>query len=75
MKAEANRILEEIRKNKPETMCAKRQKEYVSDRRRFEEIPAIIEKYGYPQDWNADGRYGPERYIEAHIWTDRGVLK
>ena len=56
-------------------MCAKRQKEYVSDRRRFEEIPTIIEKYGYPQEWNADGKYGPERYIEAHIWTDRGVLK
>ena len=154
--AEANRILEEIRKNKPDTMCAKRQKEYIADRRRFEnilrteflkkgglierpvphyfvvgkcdllaswfensayievdsdnldthtisftygdshptfsdrvkdekeyrkklytfdEIFGVIEKYGYPQDWNADGKYGPERYIEAHIWTDRGIIK
>ena len=154
--AEANRILEEIRKNKPDTMCAKRQKEYIADRRRFEnilrteflkkgglierpvphyfvvgkcdwlaswfensayievdtdnldtrtisftygdshptfsdrvkdgkeyrkklytfdEIFGVIEKYGYPQEWNADGKYGPERYIEAHIWTDRGIIK
>ena len=30
----------------------------------------MIEKYGLPQAWNDDGRYGPERYIEAHIWSD-----
>ena len=153
---EADKILAEIKKNKPDTMCAKRQADYMSARKRyedilrteflkkgglierqvphyfvvgkcawleswfenpayievdtdnldtrtisftygdshptfsdrvnngkeyrkqlytFEEIPALIEKYGYPQDWNADGKFGPERYIEAHIWTDRGIVK
>ena len=28
-----------------------------------EEILGIIEKYGLPQEGNADGAYGPERYI------------
>ncbi len=31
------------------------------------EIPGIIEKYGLPQDWNNDGAFGPERYIEVQI--------
>lgn len=149
---EANKVLDEIKKSKPNSMCAKRHKEYVSDRKRyeailrseflkkgglierpvphyfvvgkcewlsswfedsayielntdyintrsisftygdshptfsdrvndgkeyrkklytFEELPLLIEKYGYPQDWNPDGKFGPERYIEAHIWTDK----
>ena len=29
-----------------------------------------IQQYGLPQDWNADGKGGPERYIEAQIWED-----
>ena len=33
----------------------------------YDEILGIIEKYGLPQNWNDDGKYGPERYIEAHI--------
>ena len=32
------------------------------------ELPALIEQYGLPQDWNPDGQYGPERYIEAQVW-------
>ena len=36
----------------------------------YDEILEIIQKYGLPQDWNDDGKYGPERYIEAHIWSD-----
>jgi len=36
----------------------------------YDEILSVIEKYGLPQDWNDDGRHGPERYIEAHIWSD-----
>ena len=28
-----------------------------------------------PQDWNADGKYGPERYIEAQIWSDEPILR
>ena len=39
----------------------------------YEEILAIIEKYGLPQSWNDDGRYGPERYIEAHVWSNETV--
>jgi hypothetical protein len=34
------------------------------------ELPALIEQYGLPQDWNPDGQYGPERYIEAQVWDD-----
>jgi hypothetical protein len=34
------------------------------------ELPALIQHYGLPQDWNPDGQYGPERYIEAQVWDD-----
>lgn len=34
----------------------------------LEEIGAVIEEHGLPQEWNADGAGGPERYIEAQIW-------
>lgn len=37
------------------------------------EILPIIEKYGLPQDWNDDGKYGPERYIEVHVWSDETI--
>ena len=37
----------------------------------YEEILKIIEKYGLPQEWNADGLKGPERYIEAQVWTNQ----
>lgn len=36
----------------------------------LEEIGAVIEEHGLPQEWNADGARGPERYIEAQIWDD-----
>lgn len=45
-------------------------KEYRKKLYAYDEILEIIAKYGYPQDWNNDGKYGPERYIEAHIWSD-----
>lgn len=45
-------------------------KEYRKKLYTYEEILKIIEKYGLPQNWNDDGKYGPERYIEAHIWSD-----
>jgi len=38
------------------------------------ELPAVIEEYGLPQEWNADGQNGPERYIEAQIWDDVSVF-
>lgn len=37
------------------------------------EILRVVEKYGLPQDWNDDGRHGPERYIEAHIWSNETI--
>ena len=45
-------------------------KEYRKKLYTYDEILEVIEKYGLPQDWNDDGKYGPERYIEAHIWSD-----
>lgn len=35
---------------------------------RLEELPSLISKYGLPQDWNPEGKLGPDRYIEAQIW-------
>ena len=34
------------------------------------ELREIIKQYGLPQEWNSDGRGGPERYIEAQIWDN-----
>ena len=48
-------------------------KEYRKKLYTYEEILKIIEKYGLPQDWNDDGKYGPERYIEAHVWSDKPI--
>ena len=50
-------------------------REYRKKLYMYDEILTVIEKYGLPQDWNDDGRYGPERYIEAHVWSDRTVKK
>lgn len=153
---EAQRILDDIKKNKPDSFCAKRQASYIQDRLRYEkilreeflkkggkiqrdvphymvveacpwlntwyeetdyikipieefdvntisftygdshptfsdrvndgkeyrkklylydEILEIIDKYGLPQEWNSDGQHGPERYVEAHIWSDETIKK
>lgn len=50
-------------------------KEYRNKLYTYDEILGIIAKYGYPQDWNDNGEYGPERYIEAHIWSDDVIGK
>jgi hypothetical protein len=34
------------------------------------ELPELIRCYGLPQEWNADGAGGPDRYIEAQVWSD-----
>jgi hypothetical protein len=34
------------------------------------ELPGLIHQHGLPQVWNPDGKYGPERYIEAQVWDD-----
>jgi len=36
----------------------------------YDEILNVIERYGLPQEWNDDGKYGPSRYVEAHVWSD-----
>jgi hypothetical protein len=35
------------------------------------ELPDLVRAYGLPQDWNANGSGGPDRYIEAQVWDDR----
>ncbi len=34
------------------------------------ELPELIMEFGLPQEWNADGERGPDRYIEAQIWAE-----
>ena len=50
-------------------------KEYRHRLYTYEEILRIIEKYDLPQNWNDDGKNGPERYIEVQIWTDDVIKK
>lgn len=39
------------------------------------EIGEIIAQYGLPQEWNPDGKGGPERYIEAQVWDEAPLKK
>jgi hypothetical protein len=48
-------------------------KKYRNKLYTYHEIIGLIEKYDLPQKWNDDGTYGPERYIEAHIWCDETI--
>jgi len=41
----------------------------------LDELPGVISTYGLPQDWNADGKHGPERYIEAQVWEDHALRR
>lgn len=50
-------------------------KEYRKKLYTYDEILQIIARYGLPQEWNNDGKYGPERYIEAHIWSDETIQR
>jgi hypothetical protein len=45
-------------------------KEYRKQVYTYDEILELIKKYGLPQEWNKDGKYGPERYIEVRVWSD-----
>lgn len=38
------------------------------------EIAEIISEFGLPQNWNPQGKLGPERYIEAQVWVDLAEL-
>lgn len=40
----------------------------------LDELPDLIAQYGLPQDCNADGLQGPDRYIEAQVWDDVPLL-
>ena len=48
-------------------------KEYRHKLYTYHEFLEIIGKYGFPQDWNDNGKYGPERYIEVHVWSDETI--
>ena len=48
----------------------KDKREYRRNVYTHQEIAKLIEKYGLPQVWNADGHHGPERYIEVQVWDD-----
>lgn len=50
-------------------------KEYQCRIYTYPDILGVIEKYGLPQDRNDDGHAGPERYIEAQIWSDEVVAR
>jgi len=48
-------------------------KEYRKKLYTHAEILELINKYILPQLWNNDGKLGPERYIEAHVWCDEVI--
>ena len=48
-------------------------KEYRNTVYTYEEILDIIDRYGLPQENDPEGRNGPERYIEAQVWSDETV--
>ena len=41
----------------------------------YEGIMRLVGKYGLPQEWNSDGSHGPERYIEACVWSDETISR
>ena len=50
-------------------------KEYRGKVYTYEEICGLIEKYGYPNDWNAYAEHGPENYIEVQVWNDGPIVQ
>lgn len=48
-------------------------REYRNKVYRYDEILELIKKYELPQNWNESGQYGPERYIEAQIWSNNPI--
>ena len=45
-------------------------REYRNTVYTLREILPVIDRYGLPQQWNAGGELGPERYVEAQVWCD-----
>lgn len=50
-------------------------KEYRKNVYTLEEIQYVIQKYGYPQQWNTFAEKGPENYIEVQSWSDQPLIK
>ena len=50
-------------------------KEYRKQVYTLEEIRELIDRYGYPQEWNPMEQNGPENYIEAQIWSEEPLGK
>lgn len=40
---------------------------------KLDELPWLIRLHGLPQEWNPDGEFGPDRYIEAQVWDDAPI--
>ncbi|MGN7358119.1 hypothetical protein ACTHPF_15190 [Paenibacillus sp. SAF-054] len=57
------------------TMRYKDGKEYRGQVYTLSEINEMLNKYGLPQEWNKEGKNGPERYIEVQIWNDEVINK
>jgi len=86
-KDEAEKISNQIRLDGT-SFASQRSKDYLTIRRELEslareqfvsiyvkeEVMELIERYGFPQEWNRNGDKGPERYIEVQIW-DVEVIK
>lgn len=50
-------------------------KEYRKNVYTYSEIIEIINRYGLPQEWNRDGKFGPERYVEVQVWDDEPIKR
>jgi len=57
------------------TMRFKDHKPYRGNVYTLDEIKEVIQLYGWPQEWNAEGKHGPERYIEVQVWDDEVIRK
>ena len=55
-------------------MRVKDGKPYRGQVYRLEELPDLVLQFGLPQEWNPDGKLGPDRYIEAQIWDDTPLI-
>jgi hypothetical protein len=38
-----------------------------------DELAELIRLHGLPQNWNPDGEFGPDRYVEAQVWDDTPI--
>ncbi|WP_040949470.1 hypothetical protein [Gorillibacterium massiliense] len=41
----------------------------------LDEIIRVVNQFGLPQEWNAAGDKGPERYIEVQVWDDAALAQ